>query len=215
MPTPQQPIESVSPITLARGRAITKLAVHALGCVAGLLVGTTASAQDYKSRVVAGWTVAASEDGQGCFLTKVYEHVGGTTLLLGLDLDGTNHVSVLNANWSIKPKEQLSLDFSLSKGGYVKHFAVGMKSDGKQGFVTSFEAKFPAYFASSTFLNISRGDVPVERLSLDGSGAAVAELRKCVDAQREKPAGKAASKAPSDDIPKDPFARHPAPDAKN
>ena len=124
--------------------------------------------------------MAPSKDGQGCFLTKVYDRPGDTTLLLGLDRDGTNHLTVLNSNWSIEPKQRLKLDFRLSKGGYAKHFAVGLASDGKRGFVTSFEPKFPAYFASSHMLAIARGDVPVERLPLDGSGAAVASLRQCV-----------------------------------
>ena len=70
--------------------------------------------------------------------------------------------------------------------------------------VTSFEAKFPAYFASSRTLHIARGKVPVERLDLDGSGAAVAELRRCVAAQRDD--GRAARRPRGDDIPRDPFA---------
>jgi hypothetical protein len=163
-------------------------------------------------RTVGGWTVTASEDGEGCFLTRGYDHPGDTTLLLGVDLDGTNHLTVLNANWSIEPKDELKLDFRLSKGGYPKHFAIGMSSNGKPGFVTSFEAKFPSYFAASKFLDISRGDVPVERLDLDGSGAAVAELRKCVEAQRGQPAS--AAKTRSSDIPRDPFAITPKPESK-
>ncbi|MGN6374079.1 MAG: hypothetical protein ACTHMG_00840 [Sphingomonas sp.] len=195
MPTPPRPIEA------------TARSLCVLACAAGLLIGTGASARDDAPRNADGWTVEASSDGDGCFLTKVYKHVGDTTVLLGLDRDGGNHLSVLNANWSIKPKERLKLTFRLSKGAYTDHFAIGMASDGKQGFVTSFEAKFPAYFASSRMLDIDRGDVPVERLNLDGSGAAVAALRRCVATQRKKPAA-AAKKPRHSDIPRDPFARN-------
>lgn len=157
-------------------------------------------------RDVGGWMVAASKDQRGCFLTKTYKGAGETTLLLGLDIDGSNHLSVLNDNWSIKQKDQLKLNFRLSNGGYSEHSVVGMVSEEKKGFVTNFETKFPSYFAASKSLHISRGDVPIEQLSLDGSGAAVAELRRCVDIYRAKTAAGAREKGRSDQIPKDPFA---------
>jgi len=210
MPTPQRLIKFAGFFVVAWPRAIMWAAVCASASAAGLLTGGSAGARDYMSRDVGGWIVAANEDGTGCFLTRIYKHTGDTTLLFGLDLDGTNHLSVLNANWSIKPKDRLRLNFRLSKGSYPDHFAIGMASDGKQGFVTSFEAKFPSYFAASKVLDIFRGDVPVERLNLDGSGAAVAELRTCVEAQRAKPAVSADGKAHSEAIPRDPFALAPA-----
>lgn len=173
---------------------------------AGLLAGAPACAQDYPARDVGGWTVAASKDKEGCFLTRTYEGPGETTLLLGLDVDGGNHLSVLNANWSIKPKDQWKLTFRLSNGGYSNQPVIGMASQGKQGFVTNFETKFPSYFATSKALHIYRGKVPVEQLSLDGSGAAVAELRNCVGIFSAKPAAGAREKGRSGQIPKDPFA---------
>ncbi len=177
-----------------------------VGLVAALAPAPAFAAPGYASRQVGGWTVAPSKDGKGCFLTRIYDRAGETTLLLGLDTDDTNHLSVLNANWSIKPKDKLKLTFRLSKGAYPRHFAVGLSSEGKRGFVTSFESKFPGYFATSATLDISRGEVPVERLSLTGSGAAVAELRLCVAAQRAKPVAKSGAKPRADTIPLDPFA---------
>ncbi len=110
--------------------------------------GASAADKDAMPRKIGDWTLALSEDGDGCFLTRIYDRPGDTTLLLGLDRDGSNHLTVLNANWSIKPKERLSLDFKLTSGGYPKHFAVGLATDEKQGFVTSFEKPFPTYLAS-------------------------------------------------------------------
>lgn len=169
---------------------------------AALFVAGSGATAGYATRSIAGWTVAASAEGDGCFVTKSYDRPGGTTLMMGVDRDGSNRLSVLNANWSIKAKDRLKLTFRLSSGGYVGHQAFGMASDGKRGFVTSFEPKFPTYFAASRALAIFRGDVPVERLALDGSGAAVAELRRCVAALRT---GAAEPKGPR--IPRDPFAR--------
>ncbi|MDB5689855.1 MAG: hypothetical protein JWL91_1731 [Sphingomonas bacterium] len=190
-------------------RATARWAFSAFAFVVGIFGSAGATAGNYAAQDVGGWTVAASKDGKGCFLTKEYDRTGETTLLFGLDADGTDHLSVLNANWSIKPQDRLELTFRLSNGSFPKHFAVGMASSGKQGFVTSFGAKFPAQFAASRALHIFRGDVPVERLSLEGSGAAVAELRRCVDVQRARPAVPAAEKKSPGSIPTDPFAPHP------
>lgn len=171
-----------------------------------LLAGVPATAQGFPARDVGGWTVAASKDGQGCFITRTYPGAGGTTLLLGLDADGSNHLTVLNDHWSIQPKAQLKLDFRLSNGGYPDHPAVGIGSDGKNGFVTDFEAKFVSYFASSKAIHIYRGKVPVEQLGLEGSGAAVAELRRCVGMIGAGGAAGDREKGRSSLIPRDPFA---------
>lgn len=173
---------------------------------AGLFVSTESSAQEYPLRDVGGWTVAASQDKKGCFLTKVYPQPGRTTLLLGVDIDGSNRLSILNANWSIREKDRQSLTFRLSNASFPNHVSIGIASEGKKGFVTSFGRRFPAHFAASTFLHIFRGDVPVEQLSLDGSGAAVVELGRCVDLHREKPARKVRESGRADHIPIDPFA---------
>jgi len=210
----QRRIERAGLIVQVRLRAMVCPTLLACACAIGLSASAHAAARDYALRNVGDWTVAASKDGKGCFLTRDYAQNGGTTLLLGLDIDGANRLSVLNPNWSIKPKDQLKLNFRLSNSSYPAHFAVGIASDGKQGFVASFGAKFPSYFAASKTLDISRGDVPVERLGLDGGDAAVAELKHCVDDQRAAPAPTVSGTAHSGDIPIDPFAPAPSRKAK-
>ncbi len=177
-----------------------------LRAVAVLGIGTVSAvpaiAQGYATQQLGGWTIAASKDGSGCFISRSFDQPGGTTLLLGMDRDGSNHFSVLNENWSIRPQDRLKLTFRLTQGGYPNHQAIGIVADGKQGFVAAFDPKFPAAFAGSKALHIDRGSTPVARLPLDGSGAAVAELKQCVAAQHGQP--KAA--ANDDGIPRDPFA---------
>jgi|APFEC2959095136_1045048.scaffolds.fasta_scaffold00159_31 hypothetical protein len=174
--------------------------------VMALLAALPASAAGYASRTIAGWTVAASADASGCFLTREFADQGSTTVLLGLDIDGANRLSVLNPDWSIKPKSKVDLDFRLSKGLYSRHPAIGIASNGKRGFVTDFESAFLRHFATSGFLDIRRGEVLVARLSLAGSGAAVAELRRCVAFHRSQAAGGSAGKPGPEAIPRDPFA---------
>jgi hypothetical protein len=188
-------------VTIVRG---TVLAAAVTGFIS--LASAAAVAREYALRNVGDWTVTASKDGKGCFLTREYEPNGGTTLLLGVDTDGTNRLSLLNPNWSIKPEDKLKLNFRLSNSSYPAHFAVGIASDGKRGFVTSFGTKFPSLFATSKTLDVSRGDVPVERLDLGDAKAAIRQLGKCVDEQRDAPADTETGTARSDGIPKDPFA---------
>lgn len=158
------------------------VAILAFGATA--LSGTPASAQGYAARAIGEWEVSSSSDKQGCFMTRTYQRPGGTTLMFGLDIDDSNRLTILNANWSIHEREQLKLTFRLSNASFPRHVAVGIGTSGKKGFVTSFGAAFPRNLAASRFLHVARGDVPVEELNLDGSGAAVTELRKCVSALR-------------------------------
>ncbi len=174
--------------------------------IPALLLSTPSLARDYATRDVGPWVVSASSDRKGCFLTRTYDGPRATTVQFGLDADGTNRLTVLNANWSIQAKEQLRLTFRLSNASFPRHLSIGIATEGKRGFVTSFGVNFPTALAASNFLHIRRGDVPVEELTLDGSGAAIAELRKCVDLYRNAPAARPAAKAEKGRIPTDPFA---------
>lgn len=173
----------------------------------GPAIAAGASAQSYTVRNQGAWTLAPSSDAPGCFMTRTYAGDGGTTLLFGLDADGRNHLSVLNDNWSIEPQDRLTLDFRLSNRRYARQSAIGMTSDGKRGFVTRFPSRFATDLATSRFLYIDRGDVPVARLTLDGSAPAIAELKRCIAAVAVQPSPKAAAGRGDVSVPKDPFAR--------
>jgi hypothetical protein len=126
-------------------------------------------------------------------------------LLFGQDPDGRNHLTVLNANWSIAPGERLALDFAVGAARYPKQVAIGIASDGKRGFVSRFPRDFPARLAAADRIAIARDGTPVERLDLDGSARALAELRRCLAAVGA--AGGRAAAGADEDIPADPFAK--------
>lgn len=176
---------------------------------AALLLGTPAVAASYATRDVGDWVVSASSDAQGCFITRTYPAPRVTTLQFGLDMDGSNRLTLLNANWSIKDREPLKMTFRLSKASFPRHAAVGIVADGKRGFVSSFGATFPRDLAGSRSLQVRRGDVIVEDLTLDGSGAAIAELRRCVDRFRNVPNAAPSTTNDGGRIPLDPFAAKP------
>lgn len=187
-------------------RILTPASLLSAFVLAATTPGAPAHAADYATREVGAWIVAVSSDEKGCFLTRSYADPRGTTLQFGLDIDGSNRLTLLNPNWSVRAREQLRLDFQLSNSAFPRHLAIGIAPGGKRGFVTDFGATFPRSFAASTFLKVRRGDVPVEELKLDGSGAAVAELRRCVDRQRSGSKGPVARDR-GNRIPLDPFAR--------
>lgn len=184
----------------------------ALALAPALFLAAPAVARDYAARSVGGWTVAASKDGGGCFVTRAFARRGETALLFGQDADGRNHLSVLNANWSIAPGERLSLDYALDRVRYPGQVAIGIASEGKKGFVSRFDARFPARFAAARQLAVARGETPVERLDLTGSGQALAEMRRCLAAVGGAGAGAGAGSGDGRgagaeaDIPADPFA---------
>lgn len=170
-----------------------------------------AAAQDSGARKVGAWTVAPGQDGAGCLLSRSYRGPTGTTLILGLDTDGSQRLSVLNPDWSIRPGDRERLTFRLGAARYDRQFAVGIASAGKQGFAAEFDAAFAGKLAAAKSLAIARGTTPVEDLPLDGSGAAVRELKACVAALGD---GRGASRSSDDagrSIPRDPFARDSKP----
>src|SRR4051794_29618000 len=116
----QRPIKCADAIAEARLRAIVPAVFLALACATSLSAANHVSAPHQVSRRVGEWTVVISKDGDGCFLARDYKR--GTTLFLGLDVDGTNRLSVLNPNWSIKAKDQLTLNFRLANSSYPAHF---------------------------------------------------------------------------------------------
>lgn len=181
--------------------AVTASTLSLIVAAAALSTGAPLAAERYPARTVGAWLVAASKDGAGCLLTRDYDGPGATTLLLALDADGSNRLSLLNDHWSIKPASRVALDFRLTGGRYARHAAIGIAAKGKQGFVTNFEWRFPGYFAASNLLSVDRGKIPVARLDLDGAAAAVAELRRCVNGRTGRGARKSRT-----DIPDDPFA---------
>lgn len=184
-----------------------------MAMLASVIFGVAASAAEYRSREVGGWEVGETSSGDSCYIGMEYEGEGETLVLLSLDVEGTPYLLVSNYNWSIKDKDEFSLDYRLSNGTYTEHPAFGTKNGTRGGFVTTFETRFPEYFAQSTYLHITRDGNVVDNLSLTGTAVAVAELRRCVAIAKARTDAEAREKARLSHIPKDPFAATEARDA--
>ncbi|MEH3038197.1 MAG: hypothetical protein PGN23_17150 [Sphingomonas adhaesiva] len=173
---------------------------------AALTAAATATAQDPVRDVGGGWTLSPSSDGKGCFVTRAFPPPRETVLQFGLDTDGSNRLTLLNANWSIRARERMKLDFRLSNAAFPRHDAIGIVAEGRRGFVTTFGTTFPRNLATSAFLHVRRGTVRVEELSLAGSGTAIAALRTCVERRRAAPPAVSRPGRAAGGIPLDPFA---------
>lgn len=158
----------------------------------------------YTSRDVAGWTIAPTEHENGaCAMVIDYEGRPSTRLALAIDNSGVPGLMLLNDSWTVRADEIYRLNYQLSFGSYSDHATIGLK-DGS--LFTKFDKYFPDLFAKSTYLHIYKGDTVVERLSLKGSSAAVAEVRRCVaHIQREAEAINR-DRRKFEDIPSNPFA---------
>lgn len=172
---------------------------------AAFLLPSHSYAAEYRTREIAGWEVSESSD-DSCYIGMEFEGEGSTLVVLSLEIDKTPYLLVSNYNWSINNKDKFKLNYELSNGVYEDHPAVGSKTGIRGGFITSFEERFPEYFAQSTYLHITRDGSIVDRLSLGGTAAAVGELRKCVAIVKARVDAEAREKARFAGIPKDPFS---------
>jgi len=168
-------------------------------------IASNAGARDWPQ--TAGWDVI--EDDDDCAIHLEYEGKGSTELWLFLRPDGDAMLVVGNDGWSIEKGEKADLVFGVNGRVYSDGLAVGIsdKFTSKKSFATKFGPEFLADFAASSSLVILKGDVIVDRLSLKGSGAALAVAKRCLNKVRADAAAAAAEKRKYADIADDPFAK--------
>lgn len=149
-----------------------------------------------------GWSVGQTDD--RCLATMEFEGPGSTEMSFSLELDGGSYVIVTNYNWTVTENQEYELDYRLSHTSY-SGTAVGTKSSIRSGFVTKFGAGFLDDLAKTANFHIYRGDVPVDRLSMSGSAAAISVLRRCIEAVRRTKEAEERERRRWEDIPRNPF----------
>lgn len=174
----------------------------ALALAAALAAGG-AQARDWPS--AGGWDLGEAET--ACGMMMDYEGEGETTLIVLLGVDGEVGLTLTNYNWSTE-EGRVYEDFAyhLSDASYSGGKALGVKADYKKGVVTRFSGEFLKSLAASPYLHIYRGETLVDQLSLKGSSAALAVVRRCVATVAAERAAAQREKDRFSHIPKDPFA---------
>lgn len=152
-----------------------------------------------------GWVVLKFED--NCALQMQFEGPGETIFSLRLDADGDQLALIRNRNWSAKKGERYEVSYLLN-GFKYEALAIGVSdSVYGSGFVSKLAPKFAADFAAGTSLYVYLGEQQIDELSLEGTAAAVAATRSCLEKVEKELAEAAKEKARFAHLPEDPFAK--------
>lgn len=173
-----------------------------LGWAASLLIAAPALARDWPK--TAGWDIVEGDD--FCLMHMEYEGPGDSALAIALYNDGRIVISDVNYGWSAE-KGQIypEISFALNGESYTGT-AVGIEILGKKGFAMKFGGEILADIAAAPAVRVYKGDTLIDRLSLDGSAAALAMTKRCLAAVRTSVAAAERERKRWSDLPSDPFA---------
>jgi len=176
----------------------------ALAAAISSMLATPALAEDW-AREVGGWTVGRT--GDMCIMTMEYEGAGATNLTLAVNEETEKtYLSVDNYLWSAKEGEVYELAYHLGEWVYTAP-AIGTEANYiRKGFITSVSSEFLSDFAKSDDLEITRGDILVDDLSLKGSAAGLAVFERCRTELARDMEQRRRDRERLSHIPTDPFA---------
>ena len=159
-----------------------------------------------------GWEVF--QDSKSCGMTRVYEGPGETEMMLIKYADETVRIMITNKGWSAKQGTQYDISYLLNGTSYGGAKAVGTGDQVRRGFVSTFVASFAQDFTRGSTLRVMLSDQEIERLSLNGTGVAMALVDQCLIGVRATLAAAERESAERAHLPKDSFAPPPKPPAR-
>lgn len=167
-----------------------------------LMLAAPAAARDWPD--AGGFEI--HEGDEFCYLWSEYQGPGESVLSLALRRDKNVMLMVLNDNWSaVVDKEYKDLSFRLDGVSYEGGAATGILNAGKRGFIQPMNSDFLPHFVKSSYLHVYKGEKLIDRLTLEGSAAAVSAVQRClayVDGLRR---AEERERKRYEDIEKDPF----------
>lgn len=185
--------------------------------VAALLYPSTGSASNWGT--YSGWEVVGDESDQSCSIARDFEGPGSSVLVLVAHAQKSSGAVLLsNSNWTIERGERVRMAFDLEgiKDGSYEGNAYGFRYDGRGAIGLSFpDLAFLADFAQASGIDFFRVEgedgkesyTAVDQLRLDGTGAAISAMRRCLSHQRQLIAAADAEKKRWEHIPGDPFSK--------
>lgn len=145
----------------------------------------------------------------GCAVTAEYEAEGrsDTRFFLSHRPDEVSF-ALTSLDWT-KPAGpiEVTIEFLPNGESYEGRAAPLTLESFYNGFVVKFDASVLNDFAAANSVRVMRGDVIVDHLSLSGSAATTATLRRCTAAAAAKEAARQRERERFSNIPKDPFAQ--------
>ena len=156
---------------------------------------------------VGGWDII-EEDG-GCSISMEFEGPGSSNFVFGHSYEHGIGFILTNGDWTSKKDEIYDIRFEVNNMVYTSK-ALGITHDYQKGFLTVFDEEFGADLekdmAAGSNLHVFLGDQLIDRLSLEGTSAALASMKTCYARQKRKAIAAEAEKARWQDLPKNPFA---------
>lgn len=153
-------------------------------------------------------------DSKSCGMTRSYDGVGDTEMMVIKYAAGNIRIMITNTEWSAKQDERYDVSFVVNGATYGGARAIGTAERGRAGFVSTFVGKFAEDFAEGSLLQVLLAGKEIERLSLAGSGAALALVDQCLAPVRSELAAAERERAKRAKLPRDPFAPSPEPRIK-
>lgn len=191
---------TVHDLMLTRGRLIAKLI-----SAAAMLTLASAPAHAKSWQSPGGWEIHGDDD--SCAVFREYEGKGATNLIVIMFAAGGSAASLTNTAWSSTKDELYELTWEVNGRVYSgSSFGLGEKYEARKGFGGKFGDDFIEDIARGSSLDIYRGDIVVDQLRLDGSGAAVAVAKRCLQSVRAQIAAAEREQRRFAHIPDDPFA---------
>ena len=152
---------------------------------------------------VAGWLVA--ERGEGCAMGSEFAGPGNTYLLVHKRVDGEIYLSITNNAWSARDGKPYNVSYQLNGKEYSDGMTRGYRSGAARGFFSIMGAGFEQDFASAKDLSVFLDGEFIRKLSLAGTGTAIAAVNRCVTGLRSRVQAERHKNAT--DVRKDPFAK--------
>lgn len=178
--------------------------------VFAILVASAAPSEARVWGAPADWVVTDSDT--TCGMEREFEGAGDTTMGIVLDVDHGALLFVSNYNWTIKKGDKfdviVSIDDRLLEGP-----ATGFEHGIHKGFTIPVRDEHVNAVAAGRGIDFYRADTKglIDSLKLDGTGAAVALMRRCLASVKARVTKERRDKAALAHIPADPFAVPVAP----
>jgi hypothetical protein len=152
-----------------------------------------------------GWEVF--RDSKSCGMTRDYDVPGATQMTVIKYPGGDIRIMITNTEWSAKRDKLYDISYQVNGTAYGGAKAVGTADRARKGFVSTFVAGFAEDFTKGSTLRVLLSGEEIERLSLGGSGAAMALVDQCLVRVRASLSAAEREKEERAELPKDPFAR--------
>lgn len=150
-------------------------------------------------------------DNKSCGMTRTYEGLGDTEMMVIKYAAGNIRIMITNTEWSAKQDARYDISYVVNGATYGGAKAVGTAERGRKGFVSTFVGRFAEDFAEGSILQVLLEGEEIERLSLAGTGTALALIDQCLIRLRADLAAAERERARRSNLPRDPFAPFPEP----